>query len=397
MTTLKYKHLKFEDRCTIQEFLNYGFSFTQIAKRIGKDRRTVAKEVLKHRFMKTATRSKNETCPLTDKPPYVCNACEKRMYCRKIQFRYEATIAENEYQKTLRQERSRLRITKEQIAAINEIIAPLMINKHHSVNHVFAAHPEILPFSKPTFYRYVDMGILNVKNIDLQRKVKYRVKKEYGYLRTKTNTKIKLGRFYRDFQDYMELHPMASIVEMDTVIGTPGGKGGKCFLTLLFRQSNLMLIYVLEYKRSEFVTKAFLNIRKAIGDEEFARLFEVILTDNGTEFSDPDSIEFSTETGEKLSNVFYCDPNCSWQKGTLEKNHEYIRYILPKGTSFAGISQEDANLLASHINSVPRLSLNNLSPYDAAIGFIGYDNMKRFNIEKISNDDIDLSKKLIRR
>lgn len=397
MSTPKYKHLTFEDRCTIQEFLNYGYNFTEIANRIHKDRRTISKEVLKHRFLRKAITEKSVACPRTEKAPYVCNACSKCPRCPKIQYRYEASVAENEYQKTLREERSKIHATKETIAAINDVIAPLMIEKHHSVNHVYAAYPELLPFSKPTFYRYVDTGLLNIKNVDLQRKVKYRVKKEYDYTRTKTNTAIKVGRFYTDFQDYIALHPMASVVEMDTVIGTRGGKGGKCFLTLLFRNSNLMLIYLLPYKRSEYVTKVFCELKETLGDAEFSRLFEVILTDNGTEFSDPVSIEASFKTGEKLSSLFYCDPNCSWQKGTIEKNHEYIRYVLPKGTSFAGLSQEDANLLASHINSVPRLSLNNYSPYDAAIGFIGDDNMDKFNIQKIPNDEIDLSIRLLKR
>ena len=71
------------------------------------------------------------------------------------------------------------------------------------------------------------------------------MKKEYDYTRAKTKDNgIKLGRFYRDFQDFLEHNPNASIVEMDTVIGTQGGKGGKCFLTLLFRSFNLMVIKV---------------------------------------------------------------------------------------------------------------------------------------------------------
>ncbi len=262
------------------------------------------------------------------KPPYVCNGCPDRTGCLMNQYIYDASIAQNEYEKTLRQERSTLHISKESIAAINDTIAPLMIHKHHSVNHVFAAHPELLPMSKSTFYRYVDLGILNVRNIDLQRKVKYRVKKEYDYSRHKNNDNgIKIGRFYRDFQDYMEHNPMASVVEMDTVIGTQGGKGGKCFLTLLFRSFNLMLIRVLPYKKSEYVTQTFEILKTLLGEITFSRLFEVILTDNGTEFSDPESIEISTKTGERLSFVFYCDPNCSWQKGCIEKNHEYIRLL----------------------------------------------------------------------
>ena len=88
-------------------------------------------------------------------------------------------------------------------------------------------------------------------------------------------------------------------------------------------------------------------------------------------------------TGEKVCSVFYCDPNCSWQKGSIEKNHEFIRYILPKGTSFASITQEDCYLISSHINSTPRLSLNNNSPYDSIILFLGKDNINKLNIKKI--------------
>lgn len=255
----------------------------------------------------------------------------------------------------------------------------------------------MVPFAKSTFYKYIDLGILNVRNIDLPRKVRFKVKKEYDYTREKINIKVKVGRFYTNFKEYIEYNPNASIVEMDTVIGTQGGKGGKCFLTLLFRQFNFMLIYLLPYKKSIYVTEVFNIIKQQLGSNEFKRLFEVILTDNGTEFSDPESIEFDFNTGEKLVNLFYCDSNCSWQKGSLEKNHEYIRYILPKGTSFSGLSQDDCFLISSHINSVPRVSLNNASPYDSAFLFIGQSNIEKFKIKKINTDDIDLSIRLLKK
>ena len=182
---------------------------------------------------------------------------------------------------------------------------------------------------------------------------------------------------------------------MDTVIGTSGGKGGKCFLTLLFRQYNFMLIYLLPYKQSKYVTEVFNNLKNSLGIDEFKRLFEVILTDNGSEFSDPDSIEIDMNSGEKICSLFYCDPSCSWQKGSIEKNHEYIRYILPKGTSFASLTQDDCYLIASHINSTPRLSLNNNSPYESAYLFLGKNNINKFQIKKINNDDIDLTIRLL--
>ena len=398
MSTPKHKHLTYEDRFVIQEFLNLNHTFTAISDRLDKDRRCIAKEVYKHRVLRPARAKKDPDCPKTSKAPYVCNGCSSKDNCRKTQYRYDAAIANSEYEITLRRERSHLKITKDQVAAINDVIAPLMIEKHHSVNHVFAAHPELLPMSKSTFYRYVDIGLLNVKNIDLARKVHYRVKKEYDYTAVRPKDRsYKLGRFYSDFQNYIEHNPMASIVEMDTVIGTQGGKGGKCFLTLLFRNYNLMLIYVLPYKKSIYVLQVFEILKKLLGIFEFSRLFEVILADNGSEFSDPESIEICARSGERLSSVFYCDPNCSWQKGSLEKNHEYIRYVLPKGTSFAGISQDDATLLASHINSVPRLCLNNQSPYEAALGFIGKNNMNLLGIQKIDNDDINLTRSLFKK
>ena len=393
MKAKKYKHLSFEDRCTIEEFLNYGYNFTQIANRIGKDRTTISHEVRKHRFLRN---NSNVFCPIISKPPYVCNNCSKKNYCNKRKYTYNHNIAFNDYKKNLINVRSHLKITKEEIATINDVIAPLMVHKHHSINQIFIEHPELLNFSKSTFYKYIDLGILNVRNIDLPRKVRFKVKKEYGYTREKTNPKIKVGRFYTDFKDYLEFHPNCSIVEMDTVIGTQGVKGGKCLLNLLFRQYNFMLIYLLPYKQSKYVTEVFNNFKKLLGIDEFKRLFEVILTDNGTEFSDPDSIEIDFNTGDKVCSLFYCDSHSSWQKGSIEKNHEYIRYILPKGTSFAFLNQDKCFKMASHINSVPRQSLNNVSPYEAAYTFIGKDNINKLQIKKIDYDDIDLTSKLFK-
>ena len=98
---------------------------------------------------------------------------------------------------------------------------------------------------------------------------------------------------------------------MDTIEGI---KGGKVFLTLLFRNYNFMLIFIMDSKTMDEVEKVFIRIKKIIGIDTFKRLFEVILTDNGSEFFNPISIEVDYETGEVLSHVFYCDPYCSYRK-----------------------------------------------------------------------------------
>ena len=144
----KYSHLTYKDRSVIHEFLNYGYSFTSIGNRIHKDRTTVAKEVKLHRFVKPYGKSKDIVCPILSKPPYVCNGCHELGQCRRAKLIYDAAIADHEYRQTLSLQRANLKVTKDQIAAINDVIAPLMVHKHHSVNHLFASHPELLPFIK---------------------------------------------------------------------------------------------------------------------------------------------------------------------------------------------------------------------------------------------------------
>ena len=62
--------------------------------------------------------------------------------------------------------------------------------------------------------------------------------------------------------------------------------------------------------------------------------------------------------------MFYCVPTQSGQKGRLEKNHEYIRYVIKKGTSLNQVTQDDMTLLMNHINSTKRPGLGDRTPYE---------------------------------
>ena len=165
--------------------------------------------------------------------------------------------------------------------------------------------------------------------------------------------------------------------------------------------TQIKLYYGLEdkfpYKQAKYVNTIFNILKSRLGDDEFKRLFEVILTDNGTEFSDPESIEINPETGEKLCSLFYCDPNCSWQKGSIEKNHEFIRYSLPKGTSFASLTQEDCYLIASHINSVPRDKFKGLSAFKVQQVIVPDEFFKKLNYKEIYKLDVNLKSNLLKK
>ena len=135
---------------------------------------------------------------------------------------------------------------------------------------------------------------------------------------------------------------------------------------------------------------------EALGAELFSTVFTVILTDNGSEFLDPVSLEENDDDGSLRTRIFFCDPNCSYQKGMLEKNHEYIRYILPKGSSFDSLMPEDVRLMLNHINSASRDSLNAKTPLDAAEFLLPPGFLTALEYGKVQPDEILLKPQLLR-
>lgn len=180
---------------------------------------------------------------------------------------------------------------------------------------------------------------------------------------------------------------------MDTVEGV---KGGRVLFTLLFKSSRLMLAYILYKKTQAEVLRTFNMIEQHLGNELFEKTFPIILTDNGSEFGNPLSLEFNPE-GLGRTRIFYCNPRASYQKGMIEKNHEFIRYVLPKGSSFNNLLQTDIDLMINHINSLARESLNWSSPYDVAKVLMGKETLKKLNLVKIPTDEIQLNKKLLKK
>ena len=78
----------------------------------------------------------------------------------------------------------------------------------------------------------------------------------------------------------------------------------------------------------------------------------------------------------------------------IEKNHEFIRYILPKGYSFKNINQDDCDLMMNHINSVCIDSLNGKSPYEAMLFLCNENTLKILNCYYIKPDDVNLTEKI---
>ncbi len=184
----------------------------------------------------------------------------------------------------------------------------------------------------------------------------------------------------------MKDHCDSPIVQIDTV---EGRKGGKVMLTIHFLESSLMLAYLRDSNDSNSVSKIFDNLYYTLGAQTYNELFHVILTDNGSEFSNPAAIEAGPE-GNLDCRVFYCDPSSPYQKGAIENNHELIRKVLPKGMSFGNFTQDGIAVLINHINSYKRKKLNSHSPYDLFSLLHGKETLKALGISSISPKNVTL-------
>lgn len=340
------------------------------------------------------TRYNNQLCSSLMKPPYVCNVCSRRRKCKADRAYYIAQQADAIAKRRYSNSRSKIQTRGADLERLDKLVTPLIL-KGQPLTHIWSEHGEEIGISQRTLYRYIEQGVLSVANIDLRRKVAYKPRKKQsepseGFL----NQEFRKNRGYDDYLKYMEKHPNTPIVQMDTVKGRR--EQGKRLLTLHFCNTNMMLMLLMRDGKADTVVEQFDMLCGLLGVEEFRRVFPVILTDNGSEFKHTRELEF-TEDGKRRTKVFYCDPQASWQKPQIEKNHEFIRYVLPKGKTLSPYTQEDMLLLANHINSIRRESLGNLSPYEATTDKSILRLMELMGLKQISADEVNLTPSLLKR
>lgn len=425
------KHLTAADRLEIEHGLRHRLSIKKIAATIGKHPSTVAREIcarsvvshkgaygrLTNRCVERRTCSVRQLC--ADKPdclkrcpacrlcnaacpkfreevcgrlasaPYVCNGCERESLCVLRKRFYLHRHAQNHYRDILVRTRQGANITEDQLHALDELVSPL-IRQGQSVHHILTNHPDRFDLHEKTVYRYIAGGLLRAKNGDMPRvcSLKPRARKPVEH---KIDTKCRLGRSYLDFQEFMATAPDTRVVEMDSVIGRVGGK---VLLTLLFRDTGLLLAFLRDRNDSQSVIDAFSRLWTCAGPQRFRRLLPVLLTDNGSEFSNPRALEIAPD-GTARTRLFYCDPCASWQKGRVERTHEFLRLVLPKGTSFDRLTQSHIDTLLSHINSYSRPALNDKAPFDLFAFAYGADLLAQLGLQRLPADRIVLKPSLL--
>ncbi len=425
------KHLTLSQRIIIENSLNNRMSFKAIGRELDKNCTTISKEVknrrqfkkigghgrsfndcilrfhcklsgccdsptCRYKFCKSCpkcisecTEYRKEYCVLLNKPPYVCNGCEKKRICTLEKSLYFARDAQKEYELILSESRKGVQISEEEAMRLNAIISPL-VRKGQSLHAICVNHMDEIMCDERTLYNYINDGLLDVINLDLVKKVRFSKRKPKN-VPLKVDKKCRIGRTFDDYNQHIKEHPDIPVIQMDSV---EGRKGGKVLLTLHFVNPQFMLAYIRDSNTSQSVIDIINKLYLELYPYVFEDLFPVLLGDNGSEFSNPSAIEFDSQ-GNQRTKVFYCNPNAPYQKAAIENNHVLIRRIIPKGSSMDELTQEDIATMMSHINCYPRKNLGNKTPYEVFSILYSEDIIKKLGIRFIPPDEVTLHPSLL--
>lgn len=423
--TRGFRHFSFDERCDIQRLLNDGESMSSIARHLSRSVSSVTREIKRNRrddgYRSTPTsivrlcanlrtcevkglcrmcstrRCANcrkvrcinicphfiaNVCKRNDSAPFVCNGCASTAGCRLHRFRYDARLAQRLADSRLADSRTGIDTTSERFEAMFQTVRPLIKDKGQSIAHIWAAHKAEFCCSERTFYRYVELGLGELKNLDLVAKCRYRPRRK----RVERKFTCPEGRSWQDFCALSEEERLG-VVEIDCVEGA--ATDTKVLLTMLVRRISFLLVFVLEEHTQACVTAVFDSIESILGSR-FSSVYPLLLSDRGHEFGDFEAIERGGRT-----RVYYCEPGRADQKGSIENCHRLIRRIVPKGTSLDAFTGEHASLIASHVNSMPRPSLGGASPFDLALHVLPRDLLEGLGLEHVASDDTVLKPSLL--
>lgn len=416
------KHLTLDERKIIQTGIENRSNKVDIARTIGKDSTTVAKEIRKHRTFKPrnqfiypsicihrqecggckkqCSRYEEIKCNKRDKSPGACNKCPNIAKCHLDKYFYYATNAEEEYKTDLVDFKEGINMTTLEVKNLAYILKPLL-DQGQSLYQIKSSHKEIKQCIK-TLYNYIEAGVFKeygINNFSLKEQVnRKQFKNKYKKRKEPTNYE---NHKYKDYLKFKEDNPEVPTIEMDTVLNS---QSCPYIQTFYFEGSGVMIGFLHKEKTSESMAKSLDYLENKLGHDLYRELFPLILTDRGVEFEKVILFEFNQETGEFRSNIFYCDAYQSSQKPHVENTHNYIRDIIPNDIDISNITQEDLDLMFSHINSTPRKSLRDKTPYEIFSFMMstsenpnkGKEILDLLNIKEIKRDEVVLKPYLLK-
>lgn len=425
-----FTHLTFRERDQIAALLSEGKSLSFIARELKRDQKSITDEIKRNRtpvFKGSYSKAKNScvhafqkacklrnvcptcvhrnrlcvtcgkceefcasfqnaVCPKLIRSPFCCNGCTVKHLCTIRRFEYRPSIAHEKAAQRLKEARFGSSYTLDELTYIGNLFRE-GIKLGQSVHHIYESQRNQMICSERQVYLLINQGLLDISRLDLPRTVQQRPRAKKKML-FKVDKQCHVGRTYDDYLDYVTLHPDIGVVQMDCVESVK--EDSTCLLSLSWTLLQFYLVFPLERQTAACVTKVFTDLYALLGSDRFAALFQLILTDRGSEFTDPTAIEKFTGT-----KIFYCDPLASHQKGNVENVNGQLRRIIPKGYSFQTISATDCSLVNSHLNSYIKASINNKTASDLVEVIYGKDVLDLLQVKKIPPAEVTLRPSLL--
>ena len=383
------RHLRREDRISIQGMIAKGWKLRQMADYLGTSVSTISKEIHRNSIRKAGN---GRECDERKSMPYgLCNLCPKRCQCSRTKVYYDCTMAENLSRERLVETRSGSRMTTKTVSAISASVSEC-IRHGMSPYAVLSANPG-LGISESTLRRMIEAGLIEgVGRMTLRNARKRRRKSDRKRYRTnvRVNNPARLvGRMMSDLRARKAAEPGLGVVQIDSVIGCRTDR--KALLTVMFVDAGLQIGMLYDRENEAENVRSLMSELIGSFKEDAQKIFQAILTDNGTEFA---SVNLLEEDFPGLE-VYFADPYRSCDKAECERNHEFIRYVIPKGVSLDGLTDGKVRLMFSHINSYPRKKLKGKTPLQVFSELYGEENLRRLGLENIDSGSVMLRPELL--
>ena len=410
--------ISIDDRINLQACISKGLSWKETSKVIRKDRTTVYRELKTMFYIRdgrhTCEHCKNRelcrnnginisnikgerscfkptVCHFLNHFPFVCNNCENKKKCNREKRYYDCIKAENRSLRNRVGTRKKKRISSDKIDLIDSIVSPLIF-KGQSLHHIYETNSVLKTICcERTVRRLVYDRYLEAKAHDLPRYARFRHKSKY--LGTSDKALYNIERLYKrtfsDLQRYLKSHPDANVVQFDSVIGKR--EDNIAILTITFPKERFQFGLIIKKGDSDSVYGRLHGLFNSMDSKKFKEIFPILLADNGSEFSTFHNLEkFDIR-------VYFTNPYRSTDKAECERNHEFIRYIIPKGKSLDIYNQKDINLMFSHINSYIRESNQNKTPFELIKERFGSEFLDLIGIKYVEPNDVTLKPILLKK
>ena len=334
----KWKVIDEVERYKIEVLLKEGYKPKEIAKVLGRDRRSIEREIQRGKVTKKIEN------PYVSRNPRVPDYIEKTFYSAKV------ANKNAEWMQTGKGRPLKIAKDKELFKHIESKIA----YDNYAPDAVIGEIKEkALSFSTmictKTVYNMIDRGDfcrLTNQNLPIKRNKKYRTVKKI-YRVAKNNL---MGRSIEERDSKINNREEVGHWEMDLVVGS----GHSCLQVLTERKTRKELIFKIPNKRQESIQKVLDSLETNLRGR-FKTVFKSITMDNGVEFLDQKGIENSCLIeGEKRTTCYYAHPYSSWERGSNENANRLIRRFIPKGSNIDKYSDKEIKEIEDWINNYPR-------------------------------------------